>query len=320
MIARMLTAAGVALAALITTPGAALAEFPEQTIRMIIPWKPGGGTDAIGRGLQPAFEEAAGQSLIIDNISGAGTVSGTLQMLKAQPDGYTVLMNGSTDVAAPLTFKEDLPYSLDDMRFVGGFFFSPTWVISHADRGYQDLNDFLAAAKQGPVTLGVAGSAGAQMIMAASIKGITELDITLVPYSGGADLKKAVLGNQVDAGVIHAPVMLGDAKAGVISVLGAGGPLDALTWEPARDKPTLKDVGIDVEVGVTRGVFAPKDTPDEVVARLEQILEQAAKSEHFATFGEGFGFAPTWIPAAAFETQVKGELASFKRIKSEFID
>jgi tripartite-type tricarboxylate transporter receptor subunit TctC len=299
----------------------AAAEFPEQTIRMIIPWKPGGGTDAIGRGLQPAFEEAAGQSLIIDNISGAGTVSGTLQMLKAKPDGYTILMNGSTDVAAPLTFKDDLPYTLDDMRFVGGFFFSPTWVISHADRGYSDLNDFLEAAQQsGGVTLGVAGSAGAQMIMAASIKGVTGYDITLVPYSGGADLKKAILGNQVDAGVIHAPVMLGDAKGGIINVLGAGGSLDALTWEEARGKPTLQDVGIDVEVGVTRGVFAPKDTPDEVIARLEQILEQAAKSDHFAEFGQGFGFAPTWIPAADFEAQVKGELEAFNQIKADHID
>ena len=322
MLKKIVLSAVLATTAILGSMATATAEFPENTIRMIIPWKAGGGTDSIGRGLQPAFEEAAGQSLIIDNISGAGTVAGTIQMLKAKPDGYTVLMNGSTDVAAPLTFKSDLPYGLDDMKFVGGFFFSPTWVISHADRGYKDIKDLLKKARENPgtVKLGVAGSAGAQMIMAASIKGITGLDITLVPYSGGADLKKAVLGNQVDAGVIHAPVLLGDAKGGVINVLGAGGPLTALTWEPGRSKPTLRDVGIPVDIGVTRGVFVPKATPDAIVAKLEAILEKAAKSDKFEAFGQKFGFAPKWTPAAKFAKQVKGELAAFKEIKAKFID
>lgn len=310
----------VAVVAVVGMAAPALAEFPETTIRMIVPWKAGGGTDSIARGLQPAWEAASGQSLIIDNISGAGTVAGTIQMLESKPDGYTVLMNGSTDVVAPLTFKSDLPYGLENMKFVGGFFYSPTWVISHSDRGYTDLNDLLAKAGEDGIAIGVAGSAGAQMVMAASIKANTEGDITLVPYSGGADLKKAVLGNQVDAGVIHAPVLLGDAKGGIIDVLGAGGPLSSLTWEPAQDKPTLKDVGIDVEVGVTRGVFVPQDTPDDVVAKLESILGEAAKSEHFAEFGQKFGFAPTWVPADAFKTQVMGELEAFRKIKANYID
>lgn len=161
----------------------AFAQFPEKTIRMVIPWKAGGGTDAIGRGLQPAFEAAAGQKMIIDNISGAGTVSGTIAVLKSKPDGYTLLMNGSTDVAAPLTFKPSLPYTLDDFKFVGGFFYSPTWMIAHKDRGYETLQDLLDDAKNNPgtVKIGIAGSAGAQMIMGAAIKGVTGYDVTLVP-------------------------------------------------------------------------------------------------------------------------------------------
>lgn len=316
----LLTTLAVAVAFGWTAP--AKAEFPDRTIHMVIPWKAGGGTDSIGRGLQPAFEEAAGQKLVIDNISGAGTVSGTIAVLKAKPDGYTILMNGSSDVVAPLTFKPDLPYTLDDFKFVGGFFYSPTWVVAHKDRGYETLQDLLDDAKANPgsVKLGVAGSAGSQMIMAAAIKGITGYDITLVPYSGGADLKKAVLGNQVNAGVIHAPVMLGDIKSGLIRALGAGGSLEALTYEPLRDKPTLRDVGIPVDVGVTRGVFVPKETPDEIVARLESILEEAAKSEHFRNFGQKFGFAPTWIPSEEFAKQLHGELKAFKEIKAKYLE
>lgn len=310
----------VAAFAVIGMAGQAVAEFPEKTIRMIVPWAAGGGTDNIARGLQPAWEAASGQSLVIDNISGAGTVAGTIQMLGSAPDGYTVMMNGSADVVAPLTFHSDLPYGLENMTFVGGFFYSPTWVISHSDRGYTDLNDLLAKAGEDGITIGVAGSAGAQMVMAAAIRANTDGNITLVPYAGGSDLQKAILGDQVDAGVIHAPVMLGDARGGIINVLGAGGPLSALTWEPARGKPTLKDVGIDIEIGVTRGVFAPQNTPDEVIAKLESILEEAAKSDHFAEFGQRFGFAPTWVPADTFKTQVMGELETYSEIKANFID
>lgn len=317
--ATLLTA--IAAATALGWAATAHAGFPEKTIRMVIPWKAGGGTDSIGRGLQPAFGKASGQKLIIDNISGAGTVSGTIAVLKSKPDGYTILMNGSTDVVAPLTFKPDLPYTLDNFKFVGGFFFSPTWVVSHRDRGYSDLKDLLDDAKANPgkIKLGIAGSAGAQMLMGASIKGITGYDITLVPFSGGADLKKAVLGNHVHAGVIHAPVMLGAVKSGLIRVLGAGGSLEAITYPPVRDKPTLRDLNIPVDIGVTRGVFVPKETPDAIVAKLEKILETAAKSDHFKAFGRKFGFAPTWIPSKDFKKQVYGELKAFREIKAKYL-
>lgn len=307
------------LAVALTAP--AHAEFPDKTIHMVVPWKAGGGTDNIARGMQAAFEEASGQKLVIDNISGAGTVTGTIAVLKAKPDGYTILMNGSSDVVAPLTFKPDLPYTLDDFKFVGGFFFSPTWVVAHKDRGYETLQDLLDDAKKNPgsVKIGTAGSAGSQMLMGAAIKGITGLDITLVPYSGGADLKKAVLGNQVNAGIIHAPVMMGDIKAGEVKALGAGGPLEAIVHEPLREKPTLRDVGIPVDIGVTRGVFVPKATPDDVVAKLESILEKTAKSDKFAEFGQKFGFAPTWISSKDFTKQLHGELKAFKEIKEKHL-
>lgn len=299
----------------------AFAEFPDKSIRMIIPWKAGGGTDSLGRGIQAAFEEAAGQKLVIDNISGAGTVTGTLQALKAKPDGYTVLMNGSTDVVSPLTFKPSLPYNLDSFKYVGGFFFSPTWVLSHKDRGYGSLQELLDDAKENPgkISLGTAGSAGSQMIMASAIKGVTGYDVTIVPYSGGADLKKAILGNQVSAGIIHAPVLLGAVKKGVVNVLGAGGSLEGITYPPVKDKPTLRDVGIPVDIGVTRGVFVPKATPDAIVAKLESILKAAATSEAFKKFGSKFGFAPVWIPAKDFASQIHSEMKTFKEIKANYI-
>lgn len=311
----------MACTAVLLAGPAQAADYPSETIHLVVPWKAGGGTDSIGRGIATALEQVAGVSVVVDNIAGAGGITGSLKVAQAEPDGYTVLMNGTTDLTAAMTFQ-DLPVSLDDLRYVGGFFTSPTWILSHADTGITSLEGFLekAKAKPGELTMGTAGPAGAQMLMASAIKGVSGADFRIVPFSGGADLKKAVLGNQIDAGIIHAPVLLSEAKEGMIRVIGTGKPLDRLTYEPLRDVATLKDVDIPVEIGITRGVYAPKGTSDEVVAKLESLLEKAAKSEAFRKFGEKFGFQPVWIPGDKFAEQIRSELAAFREIKKKHVD
>lgn len=296
-------------------------EYPSKTIHMVVPWKAGGGTDAIGRGFAEAMKTVVDVSVVVDNISGAGGVTGTVKVAQSSPDGYTLLMNGTTDMTAVLTFKK-VPFSLDDLSYIGGFFTSPTWVLCHKDRGYTDLKDFLSKAKANPgnLTVGTAGPAGAQMLMAAAIKGITGSDFRIIPYSGGGDLKKALIGNQVDVGIIHAPVLLGEVKGGLIKVLGTGMPLDKITYPPVRNSKTLKDIGIPIEIGITRGIYVSKATPKEITAKLSEIVEKAAKSESFKKFGDTFGFAPVWISGPDFEKQIRAELELFKNIKAKYID
>jgi tripartite-type tricarboxylate transporter receptor subunit TctC len=297
------------------------AEYPQKTIHMVIPWAAGGGTDSIGRGIAEAMKTVVKESIVVDNISGAGGVTGTVKVVNSKPDGYTILMNGTTDMTAVLTFTK-VPFTLDDLKYIGGFFTSPTWILSHKDRGYKDMEDFLAKAKANPgsLTVGTAGPAGAQMIMAAAVKGITGIDYRIIPYAGGAELVKALIGNQVDAGIIHAPVMLAEVKGGLIDVIGTGMPLDKITYEPLRNVKTLKDIGIPVEIGITRGIFVPKATPREITDKLSEIIEKAAKSEGFKNFCEKFGFAPVWIPGPEFEKQIRAELTLFNETKANYID
>ncbi len=146
---KLLIAALAAVGMTMVFAGSAVAQYPDRTIRIVVPWKAGGGTDSIARGFQAAFEEAAGVSVVIDNVSGARGVTGTLKVVNANPDGYTLLLNGSTDITAAMTFKK-LPFTLDDLSYVGGFYTSPTWVISHKDREIKTLEQFLELAKQNP--------------------------------------------------------------------------------------------------------------------------------------------------------------------------
>jgi len=310
-----LASVAFALGSMMTGGSAIAAEYPSKTIHVVVPWKAGGGTDSIGRGFAAAMKTVIDQSVVVDNISGAGGMTGSIKVAQGKADGYTLLMNGTTDITAALTFK-NVPLSLDDYAYIGGFFTSPTWVLSHKDRGYKDLADFLDKAKANPgsLTLGTAGPTGAQMLMAAAIKGVTGADFRIIPYSGGKDLKKALLGNQVDAGIIHAPVLLAEVKAGLIKVLGTGMALEKITYPPVRNAPTLKGIGIPVEIGITRGIYVPAATPKEIVAKLSEIVEKAARSDSFKQFGEKFGFAPVWIPG------IRAELILFKEIKAKYID
>ena len=298
----------------------AAADYPTRNIRMVVPWAAGGGTDAIGRALAEAMKDE-GASVIVDNITGAAGITGSIQVARANPDGYTILMNGDTDVLAAMVFA-DAPLSLDDFAFIGGFYETPTWILSHQDSGITSMEQFLQMARERPgqMTLGSATPAGAQMIMAAAIRGASGLDFRVIPYQGGADLTRALLGNQVDAGIIHAPVMLSEVEAGLINVIGTGGPLTNISYEPVRDVPTMTDIGVPVTMGITRGVFVPKDTPQEVVDALTELIRTAATSDNFAAFGSNFGFAPVWIPGPEFERAMRESFELFKQTKQTYID
>lgn len=308
-----------ALAAVTVSGGAAYAEFPDSTIHMILPWKAGGGTDTIVRGYQKGFEDAAGVTVIIDNINGAKSVTGTLKASKAKGDGYTLLFNGSLDLTSNLAMKP-LPYKVASFKAVGGVYTTPTWFITNTKRPYQNFQDFLdaAKAKPGELTMGTAGST--HTLLSHALKGATGLDFKIVPFSGGADLKKALIGNEVDIGQFHSPVMINEVKAGLIRPLAATASMAGINYEPVQNLKTLKDYGIDLPpVQITRGIVVPKSTPDEIVAKLEAIAKKASMAPEFAKFGETFGFKPVWVSAADYQKQLQDEVELLTSIKEKYI-
>lgn len=314
---------GLALAAGMGLAGAtpAAADYPSDTIHLVVAYPAGGGTDAIARGLGSALEELVDVAVVVDNVTGGVGVTGSFHVVNARPDGHTLLMTGSSDLVSLLVFREP-PFGLDDYAFVGGFYETPTWAVAHADRGYETLQDVLDAADERPgeITVGIGGRGGAHHVMAAAIIGASEREMRLVAYDGGAALRRALIADEVDFGIIHSPVMLGEIEDGMIRVLAAGGPLDNIVYEPVRDTALLRDFGIPVDIGITRGVFAPKDTPAEVLEQLGELIEQAAKSETFARFGENFGFAPIWLTGEEFEAVLRQEFDEYTDIKATYID
>lgn len=313
------TAVGAfAFAAAMMIGGTASAEFPDSTIHLVVPWKAGGGTDTIARGYQKAFEEAAGVTIVIDNVNGAKSVTGTLKGAKAKGDGYTVLFNGSLDITSNLAMKP-LPYDMSSFKAVGGVYTTPTWFITNVKRPYKDFQDFLDAAKANPGKLSMGTAGSTHTLVAHAVKGATGLDFKIVPFSGGADLKKAMIGDEVDIGQFHSPVMINEIKAGIIRPLVATASMKGINYAPVQNIKTLKDYGIDLQLAATRGMLVPKSTPDAIVAKLEAIAQKASMAASYAEFGNTFGFAPVWVPAKEFGKQLDDEVTLLKAIKAKYI-
>ncbi len=191
-------AAALALAALTALP--AFAAFPDKPLRVIVPFAPGGGTDAITRSLGIGMAEALGQPVIVDNKPGAGTIIGTDAVAKSAPDGYTLVMATFAHAVNP-ALQPKLPYDTDKafapVALIG---VSPNVLVVRADRPYKTVADLVAAAKAKPGTLTFAsqGNGTSAHLAGELFKSLAKVDLTHVPYRGAGPAMTDLLGGQVD--------------------------------------------------------------------------------------------------------------------------
>lgn len=301
---------------------ASAADWPADTVRIVVPWRAGGGTDLIARAIAQGMEKhTGGKAVIVENITAGTGNAGHLAVKDAKLDGLTMLLNGSSDLNTPVIFR-DTPFKLADYTCVGGIYSTPTWALSHVDQGFKDLGDFIKKAKENPgkLTVGVGSFISAHYVMAKAIIGRNNIDVRVIPFDGGGPLQKAILANQVSMGVIHSPILLNEVKAGKIAVLATGGDLSGINYEPARKVRHIKEWNTPVEIGVIRGIWVPKATPAAIIAKAEAALEKASKSPEFAKFSEKFGFKPIWMSAKDFCAYMDKENKEYRQIKADFID
>lgn len=303
------------------TVGEAKSNYPSKPIHVIVTFPPGGGNDVIARAFAKAMEKYISQPVVIDNISGSGGLAGTLEVIKAKPDGYTVLLQDAS-LNTMLAFQKNLPFGLDDLEPVASVYDCPTWILSHKDRKYHNLNNFIEAAKKNPgkLTVGTAGSTGSQYLMAAAIKGYLNLDYKIVPYSGGGPLKIALMGNHIDIGIIHAPILLPEISDGLLECLAAGTSMQGINYAPARKTATLRDMKMPFTFSSTRGFLVPKRTPVQVRNFLEDLLKKAYNDPSIAEFAKTFGFRPSWRGHREYSKFLKDELAQYKDIIDKYVE
>ncbi|NRA19108.1 MAG: tripartite tricarboxylate transporter substrate binding protein [Oceanospirillaceae bacterium] len=247
----------------------AQAEYPEdKTVRIIIPFGPGGTTDVVFRTILPYLEKTLGQTAIIVNIKGAGGAVGTQAAIDAKPDGYTIgTLQTNTLIAQAVGLGS---YANADYVPAVSIGFMPLTLAVKGDSPYKNLSDYQAAAKKAPGEIGLSMGVGTLAhFVAIKTEQALGVDLKLINAGGGAKKKASVLGGH-SAGMIDPPPgVLGLHRSGDLRVLAVFGP-DRLSSMP--DVPTATEQGVDLNAFQMKGFFLPKGTPAAVIDTLASAV------------------------------------------------
>lgn len=275
--ASWLLALGVAAAAQITAAPAALAEYPEKPVKIILPYPPGGSTDVFIRTVAQYLEPELGQPIVIVNMTGAGGAVGMLEAMNSRPDGYTVGMYlTNTEVAQAVGVAAFTNDDFDPACHVGDIFLT---VTAKGDGPYQTLDDYRQAAEAKPGEVGIAMGVGSLAQFAAGMLA-DEMGVELkqVNAGAGAEKKAAVLGGHVDALIEPTPGVIGPHKDGQLRILAVFSP-ERLSFAP--DLPTGREQGVDLVLSQANGFFFPNGTPAEAVDTFCGALESLGDNAEF---------------------------------------
>jgi len=292
-------------------------DYPSRSITVIVPFPAGGPSDVVARIVTNQMSNILGQSMVIENVSGAGGTLGSARAAAAAPDGYTLLAAAmGSHVAAPVLTPNVKYNPLTDLVPIGVTSHSPAVIVARKDFPAQDLKEFVAVLRQqGGAVKEAHGGVGAASHMACLLF-TAEIGAkpTLVAYRGSGPALNDVVGGHVDflceqSLSVAESVLSGSVKAYAVS---AGERLASLP-----NVPTAREAGVNYEMSVWSGLFAPKGTPPEVVAKLADALDQALDDPGVrATLTKLGGSIPVKAERtpAAFDRFVRSEMARWAPI------
>ena len=254
--------------------GAAAQTYPSQPDHLVVPFPPGGGTDALARAIQEPLQKALGQTVIIDNRGGGGGSLAHEIVAKAAPDGYTILMSSNNQMLLPYLIAH---LNFDPATFVPvGFAAKQESVfVGSADAPWKDLAEITGAARKAPgdVQYGTAGVSTPMHLSTERYALLNNIKLTHVPFRGTGPLVTDLLGGHVKLGMSSLTSVQQHLQSGKLKAYGMAAPERA---QLAPDIKTFKELGFgDVDGTIVYTVIAPPGTPPAIVARLNQALNAA---------------------------------------------
>lgn len=294
-----------AAAAVLMFPLAAGAQtYPDRAITIVVPFSAGGPTDTVTRLIAEPMGAALGQSIIVQNVTGAGGTVAAGQVANAEPDGYTVLMHHIGMSTAPTLYK-NLPYNpLEDFATVGLVTEVPMTIIARKDFEPNTLQELVEYAKTNKekVTYANAGIGAASHLCGMLFMKAIDTQLTTVPYQGTGPALTDLVGGQVDFMCDQTTNTTGQIKGGQVKAYAVttGERLASLP-----DLPTTTEAGLDMQVSVWHGLYVPAGTPDDVVQKLTTALQAALKDQNVIDRFAELGTTPVSQDRATPEAHTK---------------
>jgi len=272
--------------------GAALAAYPEKAITLVVPFAAGGPTDKVARDLAVVLAKGLNnQTVIVENVGGAGGTLGAGKVAKANPDSYTFLLHHIGMATSPALYR-NMPYkTLEDFEYLGMINEVPMTLIGRSTlpaNNFAELRTWINANK-GKINLANAGLGAASHLCGLLFQQGMQVDMTTVPYKGTAPAMTDLLGGQVDLMCDQTTNTTGQIEAGKVKAFAVT-TLKPLTTPALAKLPTLDSQGMKgFNVSIWHGLYAPKGTPKAVLDQMGAALRSALKDADFIKRQEALG-------------------------------
>lgn len=307
-----------ALAALGFAGGVFAQSFPSHAVKIVVPWPPSGNVDITARTLAPAFAEALGAQVIVENLAGAGGRIGTTAVAKAGADGYTLLLGSSgTITSGPAVFK-NLNYDpVKDFVAIGAIQSVPIVLTAAPKTPVSTYQEFvaLAKAKPGQISIASAGNGSSNHLAIELLMRQANLKLLHVPYKGSGPALTDLLGSQVDS-------MMDQLTASIEHI--RNGRIKALAMSSRKRSPLLPDVPTLSELGVTgyeastfTGIFGPAAIPAASAEKLNGALRKALGNPTVRERYRSMGVEVMDMSSAEFAAYVRADYEKWRRIARE---
>jgi len=309
------TCLAIALFALAALPmPAAAQEYPSRSVRLVVPFAPGGSADVFGRFIAQRLQESLGQSFVVDNRPGGGSIIGTDAVAKAPADGYTLLVMSNTH-----TVNESLipnkPFQLmRDFAPVAPLNASDLVLVAKAALPQSNLADLIKAAKARPGAMSYASSGpGTPYHMAGELfKAMAGIFVVHIPYRGSAGARTDVLGGQVEMMFDAIPTMAEHVKSGKVKAIATTGKARSAVLP---DVPTMHEAGVpDYEATLWLGVMAPRGTPPAVVSKLNAEIAKITANPDVRRAWAAQGTAAMTMNVEEFTRYLQADIQKWERI------
>jgi tripartite-type tricarboxylate transporter receptor subunit TctC len=269
-----------AVAAAMVVAGAASAEpaFPAKPVHILVPYAAGGGVDVLTRTLGDVVSKQWGQSVVVENRPGAGGLIASQAVATAPPDGYTLIMVASGHATNPFLYPK-MPYdTFRDFTPISLLASSPNILLVRADSPFRSVADVIEAAKAKPGSLSFAhaGNGTSTHLAGELLKNLAKIDLSGIPYKGGAPAINDLLGGQIPMSFNNGPESVGQLQAGTLRALAVTAA-DRAPFLP--DVPSMSEAVPGYDTGVWWGLIGPGGMPPDVLAKLSHDFVAALNTE-----------------------------------------
>jgi tripartite-type tricarboxylate transporter receptor subunit TctC len=254
---------------------AAAQTYPSRVVTIIVPLPPGGATDTLARTLADHMRDSLGQPVVVENLPGAGGTLGVARVVRAAPDGYTLAIgNWATHMASAASYPVQYDL-LRDLEPVAKLADTPLWIVAKNALPVKDLKELIAWLKtnQGKAAAGIVGTGSGGHICGLSFQNATGTRYQFVPYRGGAPAMHDLVAGHIDFMCDMAANSLPQVRSGGIKPIAV---MSRTRWFAAPEVPTAEEMGVPgLAISLWHGMWAPKGTPKEIVAKLNAAVVQA---------------------------------------------